>query len=833
MPEKRTGHVVSHTHWDRAWYWTFEQTRVRLLDLMDDLLDLMERDPAYRHFTLDGQLAMVEDYLALRPERRRDIRRLAVEGRLLLGPFLVLPDLFIPCGESLVRNLRAGHAAAADLGPVMKVGYLPDPFGHPAQLPQVLRGFGIQSMVFSRGMGDEWDRLHADFLWEAPDGSRVLATHQVGGYGNLERLGQPPHASAREPDDEISFDEARRWALRAIEERVAEMRRHCPSGHLLLNNGCDHLPAQPGLPALIKAVNRGQGAVALRHSTIPAYHRAVGRAIRAGRFRPRVHRGELRGGRFANLLPGVLSARVDIKLRHQLCEELLLRWTEPWSALARAAGLGRDDRALLDHAWRLLLLCQPHDDICGCSIDRVHEDDLARMARTAEVAECVRDRALEAFAVGGGWMAFNPHPWPLDAVVDLEGRAVPVALPPLGYAPLTRRQSRQTSSTSDDTTVRRASGRTVLQNGILRVEVRERSGQLRITDLRSGLTLTRVAELVDEGDAGDTYDYSPPRRQRVVRGPARFMGIRVRETGLRARVGLSAELALPRGLTRDRGARRRQTRRVPITMELVLQAGSPRLEITLTVANTVEDHRLRFTLTAPIVTDVLHAGAPFQVVTRPLRPAGGPGWHQLALPYQPFMDFVALGDHSGGVALLAPGLREVEATRLTRGTRLGVTLLRSVGWLSRDDLRTRVGEAGPCFEVQGARHLGETLTFRLGIVPYQRSWLDAGIPRHYAELAAPPRVLPCSGTGDPPAARSFLELSPGSVQLVALAPRPEGALEARLVNLSSRPVRARLRGPSRARRLQLDGTPLRGKVDLDGLRLRGGEIVTLELAYGD
>jgi alpha-mannosidase len=263
-------------------------------------------------------------------------------------------------------------------------------------------------------------------------------------------------------------------------------------------------------------------------------------------------------------------------------------------------------------------------------------------------------------------------------------------------------------------------------------------------------------------------------------------------------------------------------------MELALQAGSPRLEVGITLTNTVDDHRLRFTLTAPFVTDELHAGAPFQVVQRPLVPTGSPDWCQPALPYQPFMDFVAIESRRGGLALLAPGLREVEASRQKAAMQLGVTLLRSVGWLSRDDLSTRVGEAGPCFEVQGARHIDETLTFRLGLVPYQGGWLEAGIPRHYAELAAPPRVLACD-TDRPE--RSFLAIEPGAVQLAALAPRPDGALEARLVNLSSRVTRAHLRGPWQARRLRLDGTPIPGKVSLDDLRLRSGEIATLELTY--
>jgi len=856
MPTTLIGHVVSHTHWDRAWYWTFEQTRVRLLDLMDDLLDLMAAEPGYRCFVLDGQLAMVEDYLALRPERAASLRRLAGEGRLLLGPFYVLPDLFIPGGESLVRNLRAGHAAAAPLGPVMKHGYLPDPFGHPAQLPQVLAGFGIDGMLFSRGMGDEHEALGADFLWEAPDGSRVLATHQIGGYGNVERLGRAPVSSARDETPKLPIEHATGWAMRRLRELVREMAPHCPSGQLLLNNGCDHLPAQPELPALIAAVNRAmRGTLRLVHSTPPRYQRAVRQALKRAGAEPAVHRGELRGGRFANLLPGVLSARVDLKLTHDRCERLLLRWAEPFSALGRSLGAGRDDRALLEHAWRLLLLCQPHDDICGCSIDRVHEDDLGRMARVQEVAESVRDRALAALAARvGGQIVFNACPFPITAVVELTGlggrgaagpggplpvqrvrggKLVQVELPPLGYARI-QRGPMPGALTGEAVTVRQRGGKVTLDNGLLRLEVLKDRGELRLRDLRSGLTYTRVAELRDEGDAGDTYDFAPPATQRVVRGPERYRRVRVLEAGpLRARVRIEASLALPVGLGRGRKERSGRTRALPLRLELTLRAGSPCLDLRLELTNTVEEHRLRLTLMAPFVTDALICGAPFQVIRRPIAPPRRSGWFQPPLPYQPFQDLVCLEQPSGGgIALLAPGLREVEGASLRSGTRLELTLLRSVGWLSRDDLSTRTGEAGPCFEVQGARHLGQRLCVELGLLPYVGAWLEADVPRRYAELAAPPRAVaaPDSVEGTAlPDALGLLEVQPSCVQLAALLPRDDGRLEARLVNLAPRRVRARVRGPYRGRRLGLDGNPRPGKVDLADLPLRPGEILTLEL----
>ena len=75
-------HVVSHTHWDREWYLTHEQFRFRLVALIDRLLDLLDADPDYKYFHLDGQTIVLEDYLEIRPEQRARLRRMIEAGRI-------------------------------------------------------------------------------------------------------------------------------------------------------------------------------------------------------------------------------------------------------------------------------------------------------------------------------------------------------------------------------------------------------------------------------------------------------------------------------------------------------------------------------------------------------------------------------------------------------------------------------------------------------------------------------------------------------------------------------------------------------------------------------
>jgi alpha-mannosidase len=267
---------------------------------------------------------------------------------------------------------------------------------------------------------------------------------------------------------------------------------------------------------------------------------------------------------------------------------------------------------------------------------------------------------------------------------------------------------------------------------------------------------------------------------------------------------------------------------MPYRLLVTLDAGSPLLQLELIVDNTVEDHRLRLTVQTPVVTDQMIAGAPFQLVRRPLRPAARPEWFQRPATHQPFTDLAALEGNEGGVALFAGGLREVEGQRSGKWSQLLVTVLRSVGWLSRDDLCTRRNEAGPCFPVAGALQLGRT-SISLGVMPYSGTLMEAEILRRCREQIAPPMaVTPAAHHGTLPAEQELLRLEPSCVALTALLPTKDG-LEARLVNLSERKVRARLRGPYAASRVQLDGEVLQRGVTLDRIPMRAGAIVTLHL----
>ncbi|HYU56890.1 MAG TPA: hypothetical protein VEO00_02420, partial [Actinomycetota bacterium] len=399
--------LVPHTHWDREWYLPFEGFRERLVRMMDGLLALADR--GFPHFHLDGQVAMIEDYLAVRPERADDLARHVREGRLSAGPWFTQMDEFLVSGESHVRNLERGLARARELGRALEVGYLPDQFGHIGQMPQLLRAAGIDRAVVWRGVPASIDRTA--FRWESPDGSRVLAEYLAFGYG----LG----GGLRDAETPQELAEGVRGA-------VDRLRPLSPRDGLLVMAGADHHGPDPTLPERLAATA----------SLLPAVEARVG-SLEDHLARPMVRdlpvwRGELRSSARAHLLPGVVSARIHQKRERARVEALVERYAEPLAALVPG---GEWPHRELERAWTLLLWNGAHDSVCGCSVDEVAAAVEARLAEARAIAEDVLRSSLERLAASvapSGTLRFNPSPFERKGVPGLGWDVAPAPIPPPG-----------------------------------------------------------------------------------------------------------------------------------------------------------------------------------------------------------------------------------------------------------------------------------------------------------------------------------------------------------------------------------------------------------------
>jgi mannosylglycerate hydrolase len=849
-PAPRAVAVVPHTHWDREWYVPFQAFRMRLVEVLDEFLPRLESDPDYDRFLLDGQMAVIDDYLELRPGAAALLQRLAEAGRLTVGPWYILMDEFLVSGETIIRNLQLGLARAEPYGGAMAVGYLPDMFGHVAQMPQLLQLAGFDHAVVWRGVPAAVNR--SAFWWQAPDGSTVRAEYLPVGYGN----------GAAVPDDPDAL--VRRTAAHAAETARFALG---PSAPLLWMNGTDHQAPQAWLGPVLAAANASQDQFEFTVSSLPEY---LAKAPTEGLPS---WQGELRSGARANLLMGVASNRVDVKIAAARVERALERVAEPLCAL----WLSPEEwpAAELALAWQQVIRNSAHDSICACSHDLVGAAVLDRYGEAMTIAEGLRRRALKSAAAVMpvmGPVVLNPSARsrggvveivvPGDAavsgaqvvdrvpagVMEVTGTSASVGnllgqLAAAGFEPNTG----QVSLTADDTGVALAfvtaaerqrphggasvlaeawtqagahpdrplriraersgwqrlavhvagvpgfgwaawspaplsvppvvAGRAALANGLIEVMVDPGDGTWSITNSergKGGPSLAGLGALVDEGDGGDTYNYSPPSTDLAI-GDPETVSIAVAEAGpVRGVLRVVRRYRWP---LRVDGDARAGEALVEVVTDLELRAGEDVVRVTTSFDNRCRDHRVRVLFPLPEVAVRSHAECAFAVVERGLAAEGGP--HEYGLATFPSRRFVS----AGGLTVLHEGLLEYQV--VAGGTALALTILRATGMLSRPVMAYRDNSAGPALPLEGPQMQGPlTVRYALhygGRDPYAVAD-DVWVPLEVVEgagLVAAPLADAEGGLADGPRQGRVLEVT--GAQVSALQ-RVDGRLEVRLFN---------------------------------------------------
>ena len=362
-------YVVSHTHWDREWYQPLEVMKTRLVHLMDALIDIIEKDGDYV-FHLDEQTVVLEDYLSVRPERERILKKYIRSGNIIVGPWYLQNDFYYSSGEATIRNLQTGLALAKKFGNVNRAGYAPDNFGIISQLPQIFNNFGIDTLLFGRGY-EKWavlqsgekkcERRKTEFIWEGADGSRLYSSFMLGWYNNAQRF----------PDDIEK-------SLKLIQLNEENFEGLNESPYLLLMNGVDHLEPQENIREIIAEINDRAGEEVIAQTTIEEYLGKVKKVLQASDA-PYVFRGELKQGDPDKLLRHCASSRVYLKRLNVIAQNRLERELEPLYAMLGLAGAdfsAADD--YFTYLWKNRLKQLPHDNVCGCSADSVnrHMEDL-------------------------------------------------------------------------------------------------------------------------------------------------------------------------------------------------------------------------------------------------------------------------------------------------------------------------------------------------------------------------------------------------------------------------------------------------------------------------
>ena len=732
-PEKI--YYINGTHWDREWYKTFQGFRYMLIDVVDEVIDTLEADPEFHMYMLDGQTAVLDDYLEIAPEKRERLEKLIAAGRIAVGPWYTMPDEFIPSGESLIRNLLLGHAKAKEYGApeAMKYGYICDIFGHIAQLPQIMNGFGIRGVLMQRG--NNMDTTPPHFRWVAPDGSACVAyrTPEDMGYGAFYRYATEPYNMGWDKDLEHLFERA-----------VKEIDREC-SGlnkpYLVLHDALDHQHITKAAPWLARRLSEHYGCPVvfetLDHLADSLWNEEL----------PEKH-GELAETAHMDigtniLLTYVVSSRYDIKKENDQAQNLWERWAEPLSAIHAL-----EDRAIRpryrDVAYLELMRNHAHDSICGCAVEEVHRDMHYRFRQTRTIGQevimdCLRQDAAQVKAGEHGTemliRVYQPLPYsgqgtyrlaldfPEDFkpkysegereyewknsffLLDREGREVPytlhsiergrivasptlykadrytvsisAALEPMGYTEfrvVPAEKGLRTRYIMGQTT-----GRLTAENSVLRVHIHP-DGTLCLTDKRTGRVFDGLLSYEDGADIGDGWMHIRPSSDSIFYGPGEVQAVeKVYDGPAETAFRITTQFRLPERCVWENGCLKRSSSLRPVTVRTLVRLGAENdfIDVETELDNTVLDHRLQVCFPTDVQSDTYLAGQAFAMLERPVgADAATTHWKEPQYGDRNFNGTAMLRDGSGGLAFLsAEGLHEVNAMADDRRT-LAVTLFR-------------------------------------------------------------------------------------------------------------------------------------------------------------
>lgn len=719
MKEKKTMHIISHSHWDREWYMPFEKHRARLIELVDDMLEVLDTNPNFKSFHFDGQIVPLEDYLEVRPQMREKLLHYISEGRIFVGPWYVLQDEYLISSEANVRNMLVGLRESRKYGSPLMVGYFPDSFGNISQSPQILKGFGIDSCAFGRGVKpvaadnqvveDGVEQKSSEFIWKSPDGSEVIAVLFAKWYHNAMEI-------PAEHEDAVEY----------FRKLIADMSTVSGTPHMLGMNGCDHQPVQMDVGDIIESVKADFSDVDIVHSNFKDYMNAIRKY--AKNF-PLID-GELYGqntdGYFT--LVHTASARIYMKQANHKNQMILEKQAEPLSVIAAAFGDNyRQD--LLNHSWRELLKNHAHDSICGCSVDEVHRECISRFEKSTATAESVRDSAAEYLVshvqtdeMSGAEKAilvYNPNGFaysqtvtayvdlPLEdctpsenyGIVKIDGSQVACDIEDMGRtfsyvlprhtfrAPGYYRRLKITFTAKDIPSVgyetfyvknmNQDSRCGVVLNGMtaenpyIKVTMNE-DGTFCLYDKLSGQELEGLGYFEESGDAGDEYTYTAPKQDVICSTRGRKAEITVTAGKTQVQFTVLHRLLVPQ--YSDTEGRSEKTTELIIKSVITVGEQSRMAEVETTMENHAENHRIRVMFPNGIKTDKVYVDGQYDLLERPINP--GEQWVNPDNS-QRQQAFVMLRDEIASMVVANRGLEEYEVLRDGSNT-VAVTLLRGV-----------------------------------------------------------------------------------------------------------------------------------------------------------
>ena len=778
---KRKIHVIPHSHWDREWYFTTSRSKVYLMKDLGDVLNTLENDPEFKYFMVDAQGSLLDDYIKWRPQDKERISKLVNDGRLVIGPWYTQTDQLVISGESIVRNMYYGMKRCESFGKYMNVGYVPDSFGQSGNMPQIYRQFGIEDTLFWRGVSDDMVK-HTDYNWRGDDGSVVFTTQIPFGYyigGNI----------PEEPEENEEF-----WHKECLEKAGGRS----ATRHIYFPNGFDQAPVRTNLPQLVKERNEKDPENEYVISCIEDYIKDV----KSENPELEEVQGELVIAKHMRIHKSIFSSRSDLKVMNTQIQNYVTNVMEPLLTISYNLGNEYPHEAVAE-IWKLLFENAAHDSIGSCISDTANEDVYVRYKQARDIAVNLvelhsrliatnvkndadmtftaintlpqkrKDTVIVKTYVSGGKFAIidekgNDVDYTIiksrdltdyvlsqtimldpsrkfyvpDQVLEVTMAIKANDVPALGYV--------QYSIDTQKDSHKETADKKVLENKYYTIEVEE-NGSLTIVDKANNVTYKNQGILVENGDDGDSFNYSPPRKDMEVFSNESKCTVKISGSDIYDQAEIHFDMVVPADL--DERAEGKVSVTMLVDMTVALRKDSKVIDFNVKVDNKGLSHRLCVLFDSQIVSAFNYADQQFGLIKRPNyyekemklymesmnnkteKKAGiqelanwandQSTWQEPPISIEPTQSYVSLTDGKTGIAVIPQGVREYE---VLDDSKIRLTLFRTYGFMGKENLIYRPGRASGerIIETPAAQLLKE-MEFNFGFTSYAGDINDSDI----------------------------------------------------------------------------------------------------------
>ena len=707
---KKKVYVVPHSHWDREWYFSIEDSNVLLSENIPYLMDVLEGDKEFSSYTFDAQLSIVEEYLKLYPEDRERIEKLIKDKRIFVGPWYTQTDSLLVNKESIVRNLLYGTRLGDKYGNSMKIGYLPDIFGQNQYLPSILKGFDIEDSVLQRGIYTEELNGNLNFTWTSPDGEKVNANNIFLGYGPGKFL-----------DSDDKYIEEKLFPML---EKLEGLNKD--SNNILLPAGGDQVLVRKRFPDIVKELNEKQDKYEF---ILSDYEEFMKDTWKNKKFENEIN-GELIACQKSRIHNTIKSQRYDIKKGNYDVENKILYILEPLATIGKSLGL-KYPTPWIDTMWKLLFDVHAHDSIGGCNSDETNKEIINRIEKVDRIASDLiniikkqitnavskklekdniilifntkiknsrenvktviftNNNAFEVTNLNGEKVEFSLIKSEYlsggkQVVVTAEGEKeveLPgyyrseiviknMALPAIGYKTLL---INEVEKMQEDILMVQSSNH--IENEVFKVEVE--AGVISILNKATGEKSINALYFEEDEDTGDSYDFSPTEDGKV----SVINEFEVLE------VKKSKAIQVMK-LHHKKGEREIET-------VIELRFGEEFIRVNHKINNTIENHRVRIVLNTGINSKSSLSDEGYSLIERNnenkyINTWREEGFAEAPVPVYALENIVSLKEEDKLYTVMAKGIKEYE---VLEDSKIALTLFRSVGLLGKDNLLWRPGRA--------------------------------------------------------------------------------------------------------------------------------------------